>query len=239
MIPKIIHYCWFGKGNIPDIGLQCIKSWNEQLSDYEIVRWDETNFDVSQNPFTKKAYEEKKYAFVSDYVRLYALLTMGGVYLDIDEIVLRDFSGLLMDRDIVACFETNSSVMMGLLASNKGNSLIREFLKIYNNWDSEDYMANPEIFTKLLITRGLKLNGLYQELENGSIAIYPNEYFCCYDFSVYKEKVTDNSYAMQKYAGTWTNGKSSRSKRMHEKLVNVIGEKRYLLLKKIKKTILG
>lgn len=235
MIPKIIHYCWFGKGDIPDIGLQCIESWNEILYDYEIIRWDETTFDVSQNEFTKKAYDEKKYAFVSDYVRLYALETMGGVYMDIDEIVLKDFSELLINKEIVACFETNSSVMMGLLAADKGNGLIREFMDIYDNWDREDYIANPQIFTKLLTSRGLELNGLYQELKSGLIAIYPNDYFCCYDFSVYKEKVTENSYAMQKYAGTWTNGKSGRSKRMHEKLVNAIGEKNYLRLKKIKK----
>ena len=162
MIPKIIHYCWFGKGDIPDIGLQCIESWNEILYDYEIIRWDETTFDVSQNEFTKKAYDEKKYAFVSDYVRLYALETMGGVYMDIDEIVLKDFSELLINKEIVACFETNSLVMMGLLAADKGNGLIREFMDIYDNWDREDYIANPQIFTKLLTCRGLELNGLYQ-----------------------------------------------------------------------------
>lgn len=237
MIPKIIHYCWFGKGPIPDIGVECINSWKKNLPDYKIIKWDENNFDVLSHNFTKKAYEEKKYAFVSDYVRLYALESMGGVYLDIDELVLKDFSSLLIRRSIVACFESPNSVMMGLIAAEKGDKIISNFIDIYDNWDKKEYIANPQIFTELLVNNGLELNGEYQELNDGLIAIYPNDYFCCYDFSVYKERVTKNSYAMQKYAGTWTNGKSTKSKKIHELLVNCIGEQNYLRLKRIKKLI--
>lgn len=234
-IPHIIHYCWFGKNDIPPVGLKCLESWREKLPDYKIIRWDESNFDINSCGFTQKAYNERKYAFVSDYVRLKALYEYGGVYLDIDELVLKDFSDLLNDREIVACFETNSSVMMGLLCAKAGSELIANFIKVYDAWDKEYYAANPEIFTKLLLERGLKPNGKEQTLNNGSIIIYPNEYFCCYDFNVYKDCSNEKSYAKQLYAGTWTHGRSSMSKTMHELLAKIVGEKNYLSLKKIKK----
>ncbi len=236
-IPHIIHYCWFGKTEIPSVGLKCLESWKDKLPSYKIIRWDETNFDINSCDFTKKAYSEGKYAFVSDYVRLKALYDYGGVYLDIDELVLKDFSALLNEKELVACFETNNSVMMGLLCATPGSELIDRFIKVYDFWDRDDYVANPEIFTKLLVEIGLQLNGKEQTLENGNIVIYPNEYFCCYNFDIYKECVTNRSYAKQLYAGTWTHGKSSRSKMLHELLVKIIGEKNDLLLKKVKKRL--
>jgi mannosyltransferase OCH1-like enzyme len=82
MIPKVIHYVWFGGNPLPELAIKCINSWKEILPEYEIIRWDENNFDISSNQYVKEAYEEKKYAFVSDYVRLYALYNYGGVYMD-------------------------------------------------------------------------------------------------------------------------------------------------------------
>ncbi len=85
-IPKIIHYCWFGKGEKSDLAKKCISGWRDLLKDYQIIEWNEDNFDINANLYVKEAYENKKYAFVSDYVRLYALLNYGGIYLDTDEI---------------------------------------------------------------------------------------------------------------------------------------------------------
>lgn len=243
MIPKKIHYCWFGGKELPPIAIECIESWKNILPDYEIVRWDESNFDVESTPFTRRAYTDKKFAFVSDYVRLFALAEQGGIYMDIDEMMFKDFSELLRGKEMVACFETDRSVMVGLLAAKKDCKIISEFIEIYDNWDlsgeSVNYVANPTIFTEILQKYGLVLDGTMQELNNGKVVIYPNEYFCGYDFAVYKEKITDNTYAVQKYAGTWTGGKSSRSKKMHELLVSTIGEKNYLRLKRVIKKIKG
>lgn len=239
LIPKYIHYCWFGPKEIPEIGKKCIESWKKNMPDYTIICWSEKNFDVESNDFTKKAYRDGQYAFVSDYVRLKALYDYGGIYMDIDEEVLKNFDDLLEDKEIVACFENNQSVMVGLLAAAKASSLIKTFLERYHNIEGEvKYIANPVIFTELLQKeKNLKLTGQYQELDHGRIAIFPNEYFCGYDFSVYKDNITANTYAIQRYAGTWTNGKSMRSKKAHELLVNCVGERNYLRIKKIWKWI--
>lgn len=240
-IPKYIHYCWFGPNDIPEIGRKCIDSWQKILPDYKIICWSEKNFDVSSNDFTRRAYNDKQYAFVSDYVRLKALYEYGGIYMDIDEEVVKKFDELLVNRELVACFENDKSVMVGLLATVKESDLILKFLDVYNNMGSNDnYVANPVLFTELLQKeKQLRLNGKFQELDQGKIAIYPNEYFCAYDFNVYKDNITGNTYAIQRYAGTWTGGRSVRSKKAHEILVNCIGENNYLKLKKIWKFMKG
>ena len=101
MIPKIIHYCWFGGKELPNLAEKCIASWKKQLPDYKIICWSEENFDIDNSvPYLKEAYSKKKFAFVSDYVRLYALYNYGGIYLDTDVEVIRDFSPLLNDKSI-------------------------------------------------------------------------------------------------------------------------------------------
>ena len=95
MIPKIIHYCWFGGKPKPLMIRQCIASWKKYMPDYEIVEWNESNFDINAVHWTKAAYEDGKYAFVADYVRFYALMLQGGVYLDTDVLLMKSFDGIL------------------------------------------------------------------------------------------------------------------------------------------------
>ena len=95
MIPKILHYCWFGRGQMGPVALKCMESWKKYCPDYQIKVWNEDNFDIGQNTFVKEAYEEKKWAFVTDYVRLYALYTEGGIYLDSDIELLKNLDDLL------------------------------------------------------------------------------------------------------------------------------------------------
>ena len=104
MIPKIIHYCWFGRGPMPKVVTWCIESWKRKCPDYEIKLWNEDNFDVNSVPFVKQAYKLKKYAFVADYVRMYALYHEGGICMDSDEYMLRNFDDLL-DNRVVSCHE--------------------------------------------------------------------------------------------------------------------------------------
>ena len=94
-IPKTIHYCWFGRGEKPEIVKKCIDTWKDKLSDYEIIEWNEDNFDINQNDYVKEAYKAKKFAFVSDYVRVYALYNYGGIYLDTDVEVFKSFDDVL------------------------------------------------------------------------------------------------------------------------------------------------
>ena len=106
MIPKIIHYCWFGGGDKPELAVKCIESWKKYLSDYEIKEWNEENFDITQNQYVREAYENRKFAFVTDYVRLYAIYTEGGVYMDTDVEVIGSYD-LFLHHHAFSGFETD------------------------------------------------------------------------------------------------------------------------------------
>lgn len=120
MIPKIIHYCWMSGEPFPELIRDCIDSWKAKLPDYKIIEWNSQNFDYNIIPYTKEAMEKKKYAFVSDYVRLYALYKYGGIYLDSDIKVLKSFDSLLNDKAFTG-FESKERIGVWLLASEKQN----------------------------------------------------------------------------------------------------------------------
>lgn len=132
MIPKIIHYCWFGHGQMPELALKCIESWHRHMPDYKYMLWDEDNFDVNDHPYAKQAYESQKYAFVSDVVRLKALAKYGGIYLDVDFMVYKPFDDLL-HYTAFAGFEgsKHNPVMMGVIASEPSGQWVTEQLMNY------------------------------------------------------------------------------------------------------------
>ena len=130
-IPKTIHYCWFGNNDKPTIVKKCIESWEKNLSDYEIIEWNEETFNIECNDFVKEAYEKKMYAFVSDYVRVYALYNYGGIYLDTDVEVNKSFNDLL-ENDSIWGFEEKNYIATSTIGARKGNELIKEFLDEYN-----------------------------------------------------------------------------------------------------------
>lgn len=141
MIPKIIHYCWFGKNEKPNLIKLCIDSWHQYLPEYEIVEWNEDNFDVNQYKFTKTAYEQRKWAFVSDVARLTALIEFGGFYLDTDvEVLKEDPISEYCQLDNVFAFETERRIATGLFCGcEKDSPLFSKFLKAYENID---YLGN-------------------------------------------------------------------------------------------------
>ena len=118
MIPKIIHYCWFGDKELPKLAKKCLASWKKYCPDYQIKCWNESNFDVNSNQYVKEAYENKKYAFVTDYVRLYALYNFGGVYMDTDVEVIKNIDDFLNCKGF-SSFESTNLVPTGILASEK------------------------------------------------------------------------------------------------------------------------
>lgn len=119
MIPKVVHYCWFGRGPKNELATKCIESWKKFLPDYEIKEWNEDNFDVNLYPYAKEALENRKFAFVTDVVRLYALYTEGGVYMDTDVEVLKTYNPFLHHK-MFSGFETNNNVPTGMMAAEKG-----------------------------------------------------------------------------------------------------------------------
>ena len=207
MIPKTIHYCWFGRGKKPEKIVKCINSWKKHLSDYEFVEWNEDNFDITSNLFVKEAYESKKYAFVSDYVRLYALYNFGGIYMDTDVEVLKPLDRFL-EHSAFSGFEDEKYVPTGIIGAEKGNLWIKDLLERYKNMSfikkdgSFNMTTNTEYITESCLKAGLIQNGKQQTLKNG-VTFYSRTYFCPYDYGTGENFISENTYTIHHFAKTW------------------------------------
>ncbi len=210
MIPKIIHYCWFGGNPKSELIIRCIDSWKKFLPDYEIREWNEETFDVHCNTYVEQAYEAKKWAFVSDYARLYALYHYGGVYLDTDVEVLKDLSCFL-DNEAFTGFEANDSPVTAVMGAKPKNNEFKELLDYYNdrtfikNDGSYDMTTNTTIITEILKNKGIVLNGKTQTID--SIKIYPQIYFCPNNLSRVWNKPSKKSYTIHHFDQSWKSNK--------------------------------
>lgn len=206
-IPKIIHYCWFGRNSKPKLAEKCIKSWEKVCPDYEIIEWNEDNFDVSAAPlYVRQAYEAGRWAFVTDYVRLKAMTEMGGIYMDTDVEVVKPLDPFL-EHEAFAGFEHPTRIQTGLLACRRGFPLFEEFLRYYDDASflrpdgSADITTNVEILTNLCRKRGLELNDKFQIVDG--LAIYPREVFCPVDYDTKKLKKTRKTVTIHWFSGSW------------------------------------
>lgn len=206
-IPKIIHYCWFGGNEKPSKIKKCIESWKKFMPEFDIIEWNESNFDINALQYTKQAYEMKKYAFVSDVARLKALSMYGGIYFDTDVEVFKNFTPLLDERCILG-FEEEEYIATSMMAVEPNNNLINSFLKIYDNIPFLDEKGNiiegtnVSKLTDLLIEKGLKRENIYQKLDD-NISIYPKEYFSPYVYPYGIYQITDNSYCVHHFFVSW------------------------------------
>lgn len=208
MIPKKIHYCWFGRNELPEKAKKCIESWKKFCPDYEIIEWNEDNFDVNLNVYTKYVYENKKYAFLSDYVRLHIIYNEGGIYFDTDVEVVKCFDELLKNKAFFG-FETAEYVNTGLgFGAEAGNQIVKQMLLEYHPLlDGEHGVIGcPILNTKALIKFGLNQNGVQQKLECATV--YPIEYFNPYDDPTGRLNKTEYTYSIHWYAKTWMNRKA-------------------------------
>lgn len=209
MIPKIIHYCWFGRGEKPELALKCIESWKKYLPDYELNEWNEDNFDISQNRYVREAYDNRKFAFVTDYVRLYALYIEGGIYMDTDVEVLGNFDKFL-HHHAFSGFETDGNVPTGMMAAEKGSVWAKELLDQYQDRafvqpdGSFDMTTNTTVITNYMISKGLILNNQYQDFPE-LCTMYPSAYFCPKDHRTGKIRCTKNTVCIHHFAGSWLN----------------------------------
>lgn len=212
-IPKIIHFCWLSDEEYPELIQKCIESWKQKLPDYKIKCWSTENFDVNICQYTKEAFQAKKYAFVSDYIRLYALYEEGGIYLDSDIEVLKSFDSLL-DNAAFTGFEKKSQVAAWIFGSEKENPIFKEFLDYYTNKPfilpngEYDLTPNPIPITEICVKHGLVLDGTMQNLN--FIKIYPQDYFCPYSRAAEKLNITDNTYTIHYFNGTWISDEKKR-----------------------------
>ncbi len=213
MIPKIIHYCWFGRGKMPALALKCIESWKMFLPDYELMLWSEDNFDVNTYRYTKEAHESKKYAFVTDVVRLKALKEIGGIYMDTDVEVLKSFDDLLY-LPAFSGFESLNFVPTGIMASEKDGKWVTEQLKYYTDRPfiledgSFDQTTNTTSISNYMQGRGFLLDNSYQIFDE--MHFFPHDYFSPLVWG--KISKTDNTYCIHHFAGSW-NPRSRRLKR--------------------------
>lgn len=215
MIPKVIHYCWFGGNPEPKDVKKCIASWKKHLTDYEIRRWDESNYDVNNIPFSKEAYEVKKFAYVSDYARLKILYENGGVYLDTDVEVIRNMDDL-MKRGAWMGVEKHANapdaddmVNLGLgFAVEPHNPILKEIMAFYENTHYIFPDGHREQITIVPITTHiLKKHGLKPSVTEpclcGNVTIYPWDYFCPQEFLSNKLEVTEHTYTIHHYSASW------------------------------------
>ena len=179
MIPKKIHYVWVG-GNPKSKDIErCIKTWKKHLPDYEIIEWNENNFDINSNQYVKKAYEHKKWAFVSDYIRMYAIYNYGGIYFDTDVLVLDNLDEFLHNEAFIG-YEDDNYPFTAVFGAVKGHSLIKHILEMYDNisFDKENVITNTEMVKKLLIEQYNCKLGNKEQLLKDNVKIYKKEILC-------------------------------------------------------------
>lgn len=235
MIPKKIHYCWFGRGPLPVLAVKCIESWKKYFPNYEVIEWNEENFDVNIIPYTKEAYNAKKYAFVSDYARFWILYNHGGVYFDVDVEVIKPMFHII-ERGPFMGFENNgrgldSTSLDSLLGVAAGLGLAAEAnMKLYKDildyYSSEHFLNNDGTLnlrtivsrvTEVLMLKGLIQKNIEQEVDG--VIIYPHDYFCPIRITDGKKTITKNTVSIHHYAASWT----TPSHRFFRKLILFIG----------------
>lgn len=217
MIPKKIHYCWFGGNPLPKVAERCISSWKKYCSDYEIIEWNESNFDVNINEYTKMCYAEKKYAFLSDYVRLLVVLEAGGIYFDTDVEVIRSFDDLL-DCEAFFGFETDEYIASGLgFGAIAHHPLVDKMIHQYDQLldGMHGTIGCPILNTIPLSEMGFHLNGKSQSIDN--VCVYSIDYFNPLDNATGIVNKTKNTYSIHWYSMLWL----SKKMRVRSKITRV------------------
>lgn len=243
MIPKKIHYCWFGKNPLSDLAKNCIESWKKFCPDYEIIEWNESNFDVNCCEYAKQAYEAKKWAFVSDVARLYALVNYGGIYMDTDVEVLKPLDDFL-SNSAFSGFEAVDRIPTGIMAAEKGQPLFVELLEEYNNArfllnnGEYDLTTNVIRITETCKKYGLRLDNSLQTV-NG-FTLYPFDYFCPKDGLTKKITLTENTHVIHHFDGSWLTDVDKLEIELTPKYMKFLGRKlgglyaRFVAIKRLK-----
>lgn len=209
MIPKVIHYFWFGGAALPPIVLKCIQSWKKHMPDYEIKKWDESNFDINQIPYIREAYKAKKWAYVSDYARIKVLYEEGGVYLDTDVELIKSLNDLIAEGPFMACERRSNQLPYPGVNTGLGFAvyprypILKQILEYYEkiNFDNiSGSLTTVEHVTSVLIKNGLQPTLEKQKIDD--LTIYPSEYFCPFD-DKNRVAITTKTVAIHHYAGSW------------------------------------
>lgn len=227
MIPKIIHYCWFGKNKKPELIENCINSW-AKMEGYKIIEWNEGNCNFNENEYLESAYNNKQWAFVSDYIRLKVLYEYEGIYLDTDVEIKKQFKDEFLNSEMFISFMFNCNISTAIIGCKPKNKNIKRILDLYENKKVE-IVPNNDLFTKYFLDNysEFKLNNKYQNIRNEFI-IYPKEYFECPSLR------KDAGYSVHHFKGSWRKEKNRFKKYVKSVLGEYIYQNiiRYIAIKK-------
>ncbi|WP_227743785.1 glycosyltransferase family 32 protein [Lactobacillus helveticus] len=230
-IPKVINYFWFGKAPLPPLVRECIKSWKKFCSDYEIKRWDESNFDINICDYVKEAYMAKKWAFVSDYARFYILNKYGGIYLDTDVELIKSIEPIRKKGSFFALeTEEYDSLNPGIgMATYANNGFYK---KIINNYNQDHFIDKYGLENKTPVGKRvanfLKKDGLknirgIQKVDN--IIIYPKDYFCPLNYFTGQSHFTENTVAIHHYSASWLTSDEKKYHKIGQRVSKIFGRK--------------
>jgi len=236
---KVIHYCWFGNGEIPEKDRMCIESWKKFFPGFEIKRWDESNFNVNICLYTKQAYEQKKWAFVSDFARIYILYNYGGLYFDTDVKILKSFDDIL-ERGPFLGREKEAPLIgvnpgIGMYAEKK-MPFLKEILDSYLNssfldqYGLHNYYNIVDRFSDHLISKGLTPCDDIQNV--AGFAIYPKEYFCPMDYHSGVIRKSDKTHSIHLYHESWIDERTKHRKKVAAKIKKALPGKSGVFISK-------
>lgn len=238
MIPKIIHYCWFGSGEMPQLAKDCIASWHKCMPDWEYRFWNEETFDTDSCVYAREAYHAGKYAFVSDYVRLWALEREGGLYLDTDVLAFRPFDDLLSHKAF-AGFEGSKHQPIGtcVMASEPHGEWISEILRAYQDRHFiingiPDLTTNVQFITAIMAAKGFRQDGSEQDCSG--LHVFPVDYFSP-RHTTGEYIRTENTFSEHKGMASW----SKRSKGWKQWLLRLFGQRNSARMIKLKRKLFG
>lgn len=229
MISKKIHYCWFGGKSLDDKAIKCIESWKKFFPNYEIIQWNENNFDVSRVDFMKKAYDNQKWAFVSDVARLLIVYEHGGIYFDTDVEVIRSYDDILNEETKAFMgMENDGCVASGLgFGAEQYHSFLKKHIELYEKIDFDDFLTHisdiacPILTTDLLKTSGFIKENRKQNIEG--IEIYPASYFAPMNYQTGKLHITKQTHSIHWYNASWQDNAIKQEQELLRKLSSIFG----------------
>lgn len=239
-IPKIIHYCWFGNNPKPELMRKCLQSWKKYMPEYEIMEWNESNFNVNQNSYAAEAYKTQKWAFVSDFARFKVIEQYGGIYFDTDVELLHPIPDGILQHNVFMGVESAGLVNPGLVFGSIPHHYFT--LAMLGRYEKEHFLIDGKMNTTTVnerTTEELRKIGYHPSPEENlveDIVIYPSGIFCGYDQDVREYCITPNTIAVHHYASSWKNTKSLKRK-LQNVIKQIIGVEGYRKLLKMKRMI--
>lgn len=243
-IPKIIHYIWVGNNPKPEIIQKCIASWAKYMPDYEIKEWNESNYDVNKCRYIREAYAEKKWAFVSDFMRFDILNQYGGIYFDTDVELLKPIPGSVLENSLgFTAMESTGKVSPGLIfASVPGHPFLKEILDVYR---VESFIVNGknnlttvnQRTTAILSRYGFVQKNEFQKADG--LEIYPSNIFCGYDLDINEYAIVPETISVHHYAGSWTSPRQAFFRKAKNLVKHTVGIDNYRKILVVKRKLFG